>query len=83
MKFRLVDRVFQRTLVSPSSLQEVQEQPSTEQAPSQAAQVSSVEQFQTESSHVPIDAPHVPATVQASSPVHIQEDLTLVSLPKT
>ena len=43
MKFRLVDGVLQRTLVSPSSLQEVQEQPSTEQAPSQAAQVSSME----------------------------------------
>ena len=42
-----------------------------------------MEQFQTESSHVPDDAPHVPATVQASSPVHTQEEPILVSLPET
>ena len=64
MKFRLVDGVLQRTLVSPTSLPEVQEQPSTVQA-TQAAPVPSVQQV-----HVHDDVPPILEPVQVPSPVH-------------
>ena len=50
-----------------------------EQAPTQAALVPSVQQFQTEFFHVLDDFPPIPVSVQVSSPVHTQDEPTLVS----
>ena len=84
MKFCLVDGVLQRNLVSPSSLQDLPKQHSQEQVLPPAEQVPSVEQLQPESSSVvPDEALHVPKTVLALSPVHLQEEPTLVSLLET
>ena len=78
MKFRLVDGVLQRTLVSPSTFQEVKEQPSMEQAPTQAATVPSVQQFETEFVHVPDEVPPIPSPVQVPSLVHTQDESKVV-----
>ena len=68
MKFWLVDRVLQRNLISPSSLQDLQDQPSQEQVLPPAEQVPSVEQLQPQSS----SALAVPdADIPTTSPIHI------------
>ena len=69
MKFKLVDGVLQRQLVSPSSLLESQDQLSSqEQVIPPAEQAPSVEQLQPQSP----SAPTVPdEDIPATSPVHI------------
>ena len=86
MKFRLVDGVLQRNLVSPSSLQDLQDQPSHEQVIPTTEQAPSVEQLQLESSSAPaVPEETTPAqdTVTTLSPVHIQEEPISISLPET
>ena len=63
-------------MISPTSLPEVQEQLSTVQA-TLAAPVPSVKQV-----HVHDDVPPILEPVQVPSPVHTQDELTLVSPPE-
>ena len=75
MKFRLVDGVLQRTLISPTSLSEAQEQPSTVQATTEAP-VPDVQQ-------VPVheDIPSIIELVQPPSPIYPQDE-PMVSPPE-
>ena len=79
MKFKLVDGVLQRHLVSPSSLPESQDQPSSqEKVIPPIEQAPSVEQIQPQSSSAPV----VPEEdIQATSTVHTQEAPSSVCLP--
>ena len=75
MKFRLVDGVLQRTLISPTSLSEAQEQPSTVQETTEAL-VPDVQ-------HVPVpaDSPSIIEPIQPPSPIHTQDE-PMVSPPE-
>ena len=80
MKFKLVDRVLQRQLVPPSSLQESQDQPSSQEHDiPQTAQAPPIEQVQQHSSPPPI----VQEQGQATTTVHSQEAQPEVSLLDT
>ena len=77
MKFKLVDGVLQRQLVSPSSLLESQDQPSSQKHDIHPAeQAPPVEQVQQHSSLAPV----LPEDIPATSVVHTQEAHPEVSL---